>query len=173
MLRGFPLIDELTQKLISRSYCLPVLKTRHMVWTAADPLLERRQTEGKHGSVLVVGLGGGALPIYLHSCLGLAVDSVELDSTVVGLARRHFGFADVSSEPSLTVRQIPLFLGMLRRMCGMSVLPGLEFTTRHMQMCVWVAFDQFTIPTWTRLRLHCYLGKLLIKNAPSAGSLLI
>lgn len=52
----------------------------------------------------MVGLGGGALPIYLHSCLGLSVDCVELDATVVGLARRHFGFADVSSQPSLTVR---------------------------------------------------------------------
>ncbi|CAL8464325.1 g3860 [Coccomyxa elongata] len=70
----------------------------------ADPLLERRQKQGKHGSVLVVGLGGGALPIYLHSCLGLSVDCVELDVTVVGLARRHFGFADVSSQPSLTAR---------------------------------------------------------------------
>ena len=74
---------------------------------AAEGLLERRQREGGNpGRVVVVGLGGGALPIYLHSCLGLAVDCVELDATVVGLARRHFGFTDVCSQPSLTVRTL-------------------------------------------------------------------
>jgi hypothetical protein len=62
----------------------------------------------------VVGLGGGALPIYLHSCLGLSVDCVELDATVAGLARRHFGFADVTSQPSLTVRMFyPFFQNLV------------------------------------------------------------
>ncbi len=94
-------------------------------WSAADPLLERRHKEGEHGRVLVVGLGGGALPIYLHSCLGLSVDCVELDPTVVGLARRHFGFADISSKPSLTV-----CLHTQRRLAScILALPGLEATS--------------------------------------------
>lgn len=71
---------------------------------AADGLAQRREAGSGFGRVLVVGLGGGALPMYLHDALGLSVDCVELDPAVAGLARRHFGFADVASLPSLTVR---------------------------------------------------------------------
>ena len=43
---------------------------------------------------LVVGLGGGALPVFLNRHCHMDVQSVELDPVVVDLARRHFSFAD-------------------------------------------------------------------------------
>ena len=43
---------------------------------------------------MVVGLGGGGLPVFLNRHCGMDVQSVELDPVVVDLARRHFGFAD-------------------------------------------------------------------------------
>jgi hypothetical protein len=68
-----------------------------------EGLAERRRKEGRYGSVLLVGLGGGALPTFLHRAFGFAVDCVELDETVVALAKKHFGFRDVDSEPHLKV----------------------------------------------------------------------
>ena len=43
---------------------------------------------------MVVGLGGGALPVFLNRHCHMDVQSVELDPVVVDLARRHFDFAD-------------------------------------------------------------------------------
>ncbi|KAK9806887.1 hypothetical protein WJX72_006435 [[Myrmecia] bisecta] len=63
--------------------------------------LRARQGQGHAGKVLLVGLGGGGLPVFLHRQLGLQVEVVELDEAVVGLARRHFGFVD---SDTLTAR---------------------------------------------------------------------
>ncbi len=59
-----------------------------------------RQNQGGPSSrphALVVGLGGGGLPVFLNNHCGMDVQSVELDPVVVDLARRHFGFADSAS----------------------------------------------------------------------------
>nr|SVE72826.1 EOG090X02SD [Ceriodaphnia reticulata] len=51
-------------------------------------------------SVLVLGLGGGALCTYLHQTFPqITVDGVEIDPTMVDLAKRYFGF-----KPSETLR---------------------------------------------------------------------
>ncbi len=45
--------------------------------------------------LLVVGLGGGVVPSFLHRRLPkLDIDAVELDPVVVEVARSHFGFRD-------------------------------------------------------------------------------
>ena len=46
---------------------------------------------------LVVGLGGGGLPVFLNRHCDMDVLTIELDPVVVDLARRHFGFADSAS----------------------------------------------------------------------------
>lgn len=46
---------------------------------------------------LVVGLGGGGLPVFLNRHCHMDVQAVELDPVVVDLARRHFGFAESAS----------------------------------------------------------------------------
>ena len=43
---------------------------------------------------MVVGLGGGGLPMFLNRHCHMDVQTVELDPLVADLARRHFGFAD-------------------------------------------------------------------------------
>ncbi|XP_073427632.1 eEF1A lysine and N-terminal methyltransferase [Dendrobates tinctorius] len=46
-----------------------------------------------HLSVLVVGLGGGSLSLFIHDYfLGSEVEAVEIDSAVLDVARRWFGF---------------------------------------------------------------------------------
>ena len=46
-------------------------------------------------SMLVVGLGGGTIPTFLHRCLPeLAIDAVELDPVVIEVAKSHFGFRE-------------------------------------------------------------------------------
>ena len=69
----------------------------------AAPGIAERRCSGDAGAALVVGLGGGALPVFLHRALRMGVDAVELDAAVVGLARRHFGFADRADSPRLVV----------------------------------------------------------------------
>lgn len=45
--------------------------------------------------LLMVGLGGGVVPMFLHRRLPqLGIDVVELDPEVIALARSHFGFRD-------------------------------------------------------------------------------
>lgn len=43
------------------------------------------------GRLLVVGLGGGMFPLFLHRCLGLPVHVVELDEVVAAAGRVHRG----------------------------------------------------------------------------------
>jgi len=52
-------------------------------------------------AALVVGLGGGGLPMHLAGSLGMRVECIELDPTVVRLANKHFG-VDKSSVTVVT-----------------------------------------------------------------------
>ena len=52
----------------------------------------------KPRSMLVVGLGGGTIPTFLHRRLpNLAIDVVELDPVVIEVAKSHFGFREDST----------------------------------------------------------------------------
>ena len=64
--------------------------------TGEAMLSRRREGAASSGCALVIGLGGGGLPVFLHRFLGMSVEAVELDEAVVGLARRHFGFQEES-----------------------------------------------------------------------------
>ncbi|HAK96910.1 MAG TPA: hypothetical protein DCM87_18455 [Planctomycetes bacterium] len=49
----------------------------------------------KPARVLVVGLGGGSIPRFLHKRYpAMHIDCVELDPDVVAVARQYFGFAE-------------------------------------------------------------------------------
>lgn len=44
-------------------------------------------------NALVLGLGGGALCTYLHQTFPqLEIDGIEIDPTMVDLAKKYFGF---------------------------------------------------------------------------------
>ena len=58
---------------------------------AAGPVGEDGTSKQPH-TALVIGLGGGCLPMYMRHIVGLSVQVVELDPVVADLASRHFGF---------------------------------------------------------------------------------
>ena len=62
-----------------------------------DTVLSTAEQRRRSPRVMVVGLGGGGLPVYLNQFCGMDVFVVELDPVVVQLARRHFGFTDSTS----------------------------------------------------------------------------
>lgn len=70
---------------------------------AGDVLAKQRKAGKGQGEVLVIGLGGGALPIYLHDVFSFNVDCVDLDETVIRLAKMHFGFEENKQPPKLEV----------------------------------------------------------------------
>ena len=56
---------------------------------------------GAKYSAVVIGLGGGGLPLFLSNYLKLNTEVVELDKEVVKLAKRHF---ECHASPFLQVR---------------------------------------------------------------------
>lgn len=60
--------------------------------------LESVASDGKKVETVVIGLGAGLLPMFLHSHMHfLQVEVVELDPVVVGLAKEYFGFCEDES----------------------------------------------------------------------------
>ena len=62
----------------------------------ADALLlagQERNGQSTAPTALVIGLGGGCLPIYLRHVLGFSTQVAELDPCVADLAAALFGFA--------------------------------------------------------------------------------
>ncbi len=72
-------------------------------FAAGDVLSKQRRAGKGQGNVLVIGLGGGALPIYLHDVFSFNVECVDLDETVIRLAKTHFGFEESAEPPRLEV----------------------------------------------------------------------
>ena len=72
-------------------------------YAAGDALSKQRRAGKGQGKVMVIGLGGGSLPIYLNEVFTLNVECVDLDETVIRLAKTHFGFQETSETPKLEV----------------------------------------------------------------------
>ena len=72
---------------------LPMLYTRAMSIAAIFPQDIKR--------VLVLGLGAGSIPDYLHRFLPDAtIDTVELDPGVIDVAKKYFGLRETKDFPS-------------------------------------------------------------------------
>ncbi|XP_022146935.1 methyltransferase-like protein 13 [Momordica charantia] len=66
-----------------------------------SPYLESVASAGPMVNTVVIGLGAGLLPMFLHACMCfLHVEVVELDPMILNLARDHFDFAE---DPDLKV----------------------------------------------------------------------
>lgn len=97
---------------------LPMLYPRAMTIAAIYPREIKR--------VLIIGLGGGALPTYLGRFLpGATIDSVELDSGVIDAARKYFGMRE--TERSKLIAS-----------------DGRVFLTRHKERYDLILVDAFT-----------------------------
>ena len=61
---------------------------------AGDSMALSKEKGQGRPKALVIGVGGGSLPVFLAQHLGFDVDSVELDAAVLDLAQKHFGFSN-------------------------------------------------------------------------------
>ncbi|XP_022761872.1 methyltransferase-like protein 13 isoform X2 [Durio zibethinus] len=57
--------------------------------------LESVASAGNRVKAVVIGLGAGLLPMFLHGCMQfMQIEAVELDPTMLNLARDYFGFTE-------------------------------------------------------------------------------
>ncbi|XVE74431.1 hypothetical protein DITRI_Ditri12bG0016900 [Diplodiscus trichospermus] len=57
--------------------------------------LESVASAGNKVKAVVIGLGAGLLPMFLHGCMQfMQIEAVELDPTMLNLARDYFGFTE-------------------------------------------------------------------------------
>ncbi|XP_015887230.2 uncharacterized protein LOC107422309 isoform X1 [Ziziphus jujuba] len=57
--------------------------------------MESLASAGKSVKAAIIGLGAGLLPMFLHGCMPLLhIEVVELDPTVLNLAKGYFGFTE-------------------------------------------------------------------------------
>ncbi|KAJ6754602.1 EEF1A LYSINE AND N-TERMINAL METHYLTRANSFERASE [Salix purpurea] len=64
-------------------------------FTLMSSYLESVESTGKTVNAVIIGLGAGLLPMFLHGCMpSLQIEVVELDAVVLSLARDYFGFAE-------------------------------------------------------------------------------
>lgn len=57
--------------------------------------LDKMASSGGKVETVVIGLGAGLLPMFLHSCMDfLQVEAVELDPVMLRLAKEYFGFCE-------------------------------------------------------------------------------
>eukprot|EP00668_Euglena_longa_P029498 GGOE01036849.1.p1 GENE.GGOE01036849.1~~GGOE01036849.1.p1 ORF type:complete len:421 (-),score=97.91 GGOE01036849.1:111-1373(-) len=88
-----------TEAVVVQGQCQPTSLTGeyHQMMVAALACLTPQallRKESCEGSNMVVGLGGGMFPLFLHNCLGLPVSVVELDEVVAEVAKQHFNFLE-------------------------------------------------------------------------------
>ena len=88
---------------------------------------------------LVVGLGGGALPVFLNRHCKMDVLTVELDPVVVDLAHRLFGFAE---STSLQVKPFTCCNCLLSTFCCASAMRFGSFAHRQNHFLAQASFEQ-------------------------------
>lgn len=77
-----------------RQTCISLLHPDALVLNYTKMLLGALYLNPDPRKILIIGLGGGTLPSTLRKILPLAtIDSVELDPSVVKIAKRFFGFS--------------------------------------------------------------------------------
>jgi spermidine synthase len=78
---------------IGRQSCIDLKLPNHLVFEYTQMMLGSLFLIPQPHNVLVIGLGGGTLPLTLEKVLPqVQIDAVEVDPAVVVVARRYFGF---------------------------------------------------------------------------------
>lgn len=79
-----------------------LMSAYHVHFVAALSLLSSPDVLDESLQVLIIGLGGGALPSFLHSCFPkMVIEVIEIDGVMVALARELF---DLVTDDRLTVK---------------------------------------------------------------------
>ncbi|KAL9411310.1 hypothetical protein AB3S75_044996 [Citrus x aurantiifolia] len=107
-------------------------------FTLISSYLESVASVGKSVKAVVIGLGAGLLPMFLHECMPfVGIEAVELDLTMLNLAEDYFGF---TQDKSLKVH-ITDGIKFVREMKSssatdeMSVVHGNEITSNNTRPC--------------------------------------
>ncbi|KAH9649742.1 methyltransferase 11 domain-containing protein [Citrus sinensis] len=107
-------------------------------FTLISSYLESVASVGKSVKAVVIGLGAGLLPMFLHECMPfVGIEAVELDLTMLNLAEDYFGF---TQDKSLKVH-ITDGIKFVREMKSssatdeMSVVHGNEITSNNTRSC--------------------------------------
>jgi len=78
---------------LGRQSCIDLKLPDHLVFEYTQMMLGALYLNPDPQKVLVIGLGGGTLPLTLERILPKAdIDAVEVDPAVVRVAQRYFGF---------------------------------------------------------------------------------
>ncbi|KAH7282338.1 hypothetical protein KP509_35G025800 [Ceratopteris richardii] len=106
------------QSTIVHKYLLPIVAG----FVLACPCLEACKKANTRGTVLTIGLGGGALPIFLHKQFGFSVLAVDTDEVVVELARRYFGFVENEHLNVKVMDGIEFIYGLAYKACRFNTI---------------------------------------------------
>ncbi|AMN47333.1 spermidine synthase [Steroidobacter denitrificans] len=80
---------------IGRQSCMDRQRPERIVMSYIGMMLASLYVQPAPESILIIGLGGGTLPMTLARMFPLArIDTVEIDPAVVRVARAYFGFRD-------------------------------------------------------------------------------
>lgn len=80
---------------VGRQSCMDRKRPERIVMSYPRMMLASLYVQPAPESILIVGLGGGTLPMALSQMLPQArIDTVEIDPAVVRVARAYFGFRD-------------------------------------------------------------------------------
>jgi len=78
---------------VGRQSCIDLKFPQHLVFEYTQMMLGALFLTPEPHRILVIGLGGGTLPLTLEKLLPAAdIDTVEIDPAVVNVAQRYFGF---------------------------------------------------------------------------------
>jgi spermidine synthase len=78
---------------LGRQSCIDLRRPDHLIFEYTQMMLGALYLKPEPQNVLVIGLGGGTLPLTLEKLLPKAdIDAVEVDPAVVRVAQRYFGF---------------------------------------------------------------------------------
>ncbi|GAB3359913.1 MULTISPECIES: spermidine synthase [Giesbergeria] len=82
-------------RLHARQTCIHLMQPQRLVLNYTKGLLAALYMAPAPRKVLIIGLGGGVLPMALHTLdAQLEIDTVELDPAVVKVARSHFRYQE-------------------------------------------------------------------------------
>jgi spermidine synthase len=79
----------------ARQTCIKKTDPEYLVFPYTRMMMGALYLNPRPARILIIGLGGGTLPMTLRSLLPeSAIDAVEIDPAVVKAARGYFGFKD-------------------------------------------------------------------------------
>lgn len=124
--------------------CLDLDDRRRMVFPYAQMMMSALLIQPDPQRILIVGLGGGTLPLALAELYpDTSIDVVEIDPAVLRVAESHFGFA-ATDRIRVHIRDARVFIK--RRERELASLPPTDRAAARYDLIVLDAFNGDYIP---------------------------